>query len=259
MGTDRYAYQSKLRRVDPVVKLAVSLVCLVVCLACDSMVVGLATLVMMAGFTVVLGGQTPSTVWRFLTVPLVFLLIGCITIVVRPVGGETEVLASVTLLGRWPWGVTATYLTMGLSVFCKAMGTVSAMCFLTLTTPVCDVVLALERLRVPKLMVELMELMYRFVFVLLDCAQNIRVAQDARLGYVNGKTALKSMGTLGSMVFVRGWRRSDKVWSALESRGYTGTLNTVGMGYEKAPWLYGVGVAVVAVQLGILWFERGWL
>ena len=44
MGTDRYAYQSRLRRISPMPKLLLTGSALVLCLLCDSVTVGLVTL-----------------------------------------------------------------------------------------------------------------------------------------------------------------------------------------------------------------------
>ena len=81
MGTDRYAYQSRLRRVSPMPKLLLTVVTLVVCLCCSSVAVGLFTLVLMGVLITALGGLSPRVYLHFLKVPLVFLVIGCITIV----------------------------------------------------------------------------------------------------------------------------------------------------------------------------------
>ena len=76
MGTDRYAYQSKLRRVSPMPKLLLTAVSLLLCLCCDSIAVGLATLVGMGLLTRLLGGLSLRVYLHFLKIPLAFLLIG---------------------------------------------------------------------------------------------------------------------------------------------------------------------------------------
>ena len=161
MGTDRYAYSSRLKEVDPIPKLWFSLTVLLVCLFSESISVGLVTALVMGVLTVRLGGQRPETVLHFLKIPLAFLVIGCATIVLRPISEETEALCAFHLLGQFRWGITVGYLQMGLMVFCKAVGAISAMYFLSLNTPVTDLTMALERLHVPRLLVELMELIYR--------------------------------------------------------------------------------------------------
>lgn len=84
----------------------------------------------------------------------------------------------------------------------------------------------------PHLMVELMELIYRFIFVLTETASRIRLAQESRLGY-QLRRSLSSLGTLASMVFLRAWRKADRVYTALESRGYSGSLVTLSGDYAR--------------------------
>lgn len=258
MGTDRYAYASRLRRVDAIPKLWLSLIPLLLCVCCDSAAVGVATLLLMGGLNVWLGGQRLRTVLRFLKVPLAFLAVGCLTILVRPLSPEEGALWAVELLGRFRWGITAEYRDLSLMVLCKAMGAVSAMYFLSLNTPVTDVTLALERLRVPKLLVELMELIYRFIFVLTDTARRIRTAQESRLGYQGWRGSLDSAGMLVSMLFLRAWRQADRSFAALEARGYTGSLNGLSRPPERGRWLYGLLAGAAAVQLLALALERSW-
>lgn len=255
MGTDRCAYVSRLRNVDPIPKLFFSLTALLVCLFCDSIAVGLFTLALMGVLTVVLGGQKPGVLLRFLRIPLAFLVIGCLTIVLRPLAVEEDALWSF-FLGRFRWGITSLSLHMGAMVFCKAMGTISAMYFLSMNTPMTDLTMALERLHIPRLLIELMELIYRFIFVLGDTAGRIRTAQESRLGYQGLRRSLESLGTLASMVFLRALRRGDRVYAALESRGYTGSLFTLPGEYDPGRWLYAAAAAAAAGQLLVLFAER---
>lgn len=255
-GTDRYAYASRLRRVDPIPKLCVAGVVSAVCLCCPGIAVGLSTLAVMSALTLGLGGLRPKVLLHFFTVPLAFLLLGCVTIVVesRPLGSEMLLAIRV---GERLWGLSPTAPAVAGGIFCKAMGVISATYFLALNTPITDLCLALERLRVPRLFVELMELIYRFVFVLGDAAGRIRVAQESRLGYTGLRRGLHSAGVLASMVFLRAWRQGDRVYAALESRGYTGALATLPNHYQGGRTLYLWGLGVVGVQLLSLCLERG--
>lgn len=229
MGTDRYAYQSRLRRISPMPKLLLTGSALVLCLLCDSVTVGLVTLLGMWGLVTALGGLSPRVFLRFLCVPMAFLAIGCITILINSYPQGAPVLLAVP---------------------------VGAMYFLALNTPVTDVTMALERMHVPHLLVELMELIYRFIFVLTETASRIRLAQESRLGYQGVRRSLSSLGTLASMVFLRAWRKADRVYTALESRGYSGSLVTLSGGYARGAWLYPLTAAVAAVQLAAWYLER---
>jgi cobalt/nickel transport system permease protein len=95
-----------------------------------------------------------------------------------------------------------------------------------------DLLALLLRLKVPKLLVELMGLIYRFIFVLLETADTMFTAQNSRLGYSSLSTGYRSLGALASTVFIRAYKRSDELYTALESRGYEGELNVLDEPFE---------------------------
>ena len=146
MGTDRWAYQSRLRGVSPLPKLLLTAVALLVCLCCDSVLVGLATLAGMGVLISALGGLPLRVYLHFLKVPLVFLLVGCAVIPLGSFPAGTDVVFALPVGDRL-WGVTAAGLALAARTFCKAMGAVGCMYFLALNTPITDVTLALRRLR----------------------------------------------------------------------------------------------------------------
>ena len=255
MGTDRYAYQSRLRRVSPLPKLALAAVALVVCLCCDSVWVGLVTVLVMGVLITALGGLPATVYLHFLKVPLAFLVIGGITILIHSYPAGTTVVAALPV-GERLWGFTAHDLYQAARLFCKALGAVGCMYFLSLNTPITDLTMALEKLHVPHLLVELMELIYRFIFVLAETASNIRTAQDSRLGYQGFRRSVSSLGMLSSMVFLRAWRKAERIYTALESRGYTGSLTTLTDAYRPGWGLLPLTALAAAGQIAI-WFVEG--
>ena len=255
MGTDRYAYQSRLRRVSPLPKLALAAVALVVCLCCDSVWVGAATVAVMGVLITALGGLPVRVYLHFLKVPLAFLVIGGITILIHSYPTGTAVVAALPV-GNRLWGFTGEDLYQSARLFCKALGAVGCMYFLSLNTPITDLTMALEKLHVPKLLVELMELIYRFIFVLAETASNIRLAQESRLGYQGFRRSVNSLGTLSSMVFLRAWRKAQSIYTALESRGYTGSLTTLAGDYSPGLWLLPLTGVVAGGQLLVFCLER---
>lgn len=257
MGTDRCAYRSRLRNVDPVPKVVFALMTMPICLASSQVLVGVVSFVVLSLCNLWMGGQKARDLLGYLKVPVSFLLVGCLTIVLRPVG-EQEALWSVLLLGRFRWGITQEYLYQGLLVMTKAVGSISAMYFLSMNTPMTDLTMGLERMRVPKLLVELMELVYRFIFILAEEAKSIRIAQESRLGYYGLKGSVRALGELASTLFHRALKRGERVYVALESRGYTGTLTTLPDQYRSGTWLYGLGVAVWGIQV-LVWICGRWM
>ena len=125
-----------------------------------------------------------------------------------------------------------------------------------MNTPVTDLTMALEKLHVPRLLVELMELIYRFIFVLAETAEHIHTAQDSRLGYQGFRRSVSSLGMLSSMVFLRAWRKAERIYTALESRGYTGSLTTLADQYRPGWGLLPLTALAAAGQIAI-WFMEG--
>ena len=58
------------------------------------------------------------------------------------------------------------------------------------------------------------------------------------------------------MVFLRAWRKADRIYAALESRGYTGSLTTLAGDYRPGRRLYLVTLGVAAAQLAVWFGER---
>ena len=257
-GTDRYAYASRLRRVEPGAKLALAGVSALVCLCCPGLLPGAVTWLFLSALCVGLGGIRLGRLLRLYAVPLAFLLLGSIAIALERADLGTPMLLAVELGGSL-WGMAPGAPARLGAILCRAMGVIAAMYFLALNTPVTDLCQALRRLHLPGLLVELMELVYRFVFVLAGEAGRIHTAQASRLGYAGVRRSLNSLGDLSAAVFLRAWRRGDRVYAALESRGYTGALGTLPGKYTsgRALWLWAAGVT--AAQLGAVWLERGLL
>ena len=255
-GIDRYAYASRLRQTDPLAKLVLAGGSALVCLCCPGMLPGAAAWALLSALCVGLGGLRPGRLLRLYAVPLAFLLLGCLTIALERADPGTPMLLAAEL-GGGLWGIAPGAPARVGAILCRAMGVIAAMYFLALNTPMTDLCQLLRRLHVPALLVELMELIYRFVFVLAGEAGRIRTAQAARLGYAGARRSLDSAGELAARVFLRAWRRGERVYAALESRGYTGARDTLPGTYASGAALYAWTAAAAAAQLGAVWLERG--
>lgn len=254
LGTDRYAYQSKIKNVNPVDKLLLMLAVLLLCIFLDHWAVSLATLFAMVWMNRFFGGNTMSSIVHLFYIPAGFIFIGTLTVVLGRVDAG-EMLLGVRL-GTDYYGVTAKSLRLGAEIVAKSFGIMSSVYFFVMNTTISDLSVAMEKLRVPRLFTELMELIYRFIFVLMQSAGRIKIAQNSRLGYKDLKTSYRSTGTLAARVFVEAMRRSDKIYHALDSRGYQGQILTLGSQYEKNESMIGAGIVITGIQIGIFMILR---
>lgn len=128
-------------------------------------------------------------------------------------------------------------LMLGLTVLTRIAGSVSVLMFLSVTTPVYELGYALIWLKVPKVIVEILLLTYRYLFVLWDEGMRIRQAQTMRLGYPDWRDAkgwsmaFKSTCTMMGMVFIRAYDRAESTYSAMQVRAYNGEVT--GNGYRS--------------------------
>ncbi|MFH1650827.1 MAG: cobalt ECF transporter T component CbiQ [Chloroflexota bacterium] len=115
-------------------------------------------------------------------------------------------------------------LTRGILIMSRVLGGISLILLLSMSTPAHRLLLAAAWFRVPKVLVELSLLMYRYIFVLLEEVLTIRDAQRVRLGYRSWRQSMRSLAILGSSLVLRAFDRAGRVFEAMTARGYTGAM-----------------------------------
>ena len=126
---------------------------------------------------------------------------------------------------------------------------------LSLTTPMQEILEVLRALRLPRLVIELMYLIYRYIFLLLDVQHRMTVAARSRLGYAGRRNAWYTFTHISGNLLAASFRRSGACFDAMEARCYDGTLRFL---TRQAPvrWQHGavcglcvLGLAGLAVLL----------
>jgi cobalt/nickel transport system permease protein len=147
----------------------------------------------------------PRTFGRAVRAPLAFILIGALTTVVE-VGGDGP--------GWAPDAAGQAGALVG-----HAVAGSTAVLLLATTTPMSDLLPALQRLRVPAAVIEVASVVYRMLFVLLTSLTTIREAQTARMGYATVRSSYRSSGALAAAVLTRSWDRARRLQDGLAGRG----------------------------------------
>lgn len=165
-----------------------------------SLLVGLTAVVLALG-----PARVPArTFGRAVRAPLAFILIGALTTVVEVGDG----------IGWAPDAAAQAGSLVGHAVAGSA-----AVLLLATTTPMSDLLPALQRLRVPAAVIEVASLVYRMLFVLLTSLTTIREAQTARMGYATVRGSYRSSGALAAAVLTRSWDRARRLQDGLAGRG----------------------------------------
>ena len=206
-------------------KFAFAVLSLCACVLSRSIPVSCFVLVIMGILSVWKGGIPFSCYMRYMGVPLVFLLLSSLAIIIN-FSGEPLDLFAFSVGGIYITGSRES-LFYALNLILTALASVSCLYFLSFHTPMPDILSVLRRLRCPKLILELMLLIYRFIFVLFEVAHAIRVSQNSRLGNRNYRTSMKSFGAMASALLIRAMKKSDALYNAMEARCYNGDIRVL--------------------------------
>jgi len=139
----------------------------------------------------------------------------------------------VVRLGRGSLVLTAPGVERFVSILLKSWISVQAAALLVATTPFTDLLTAMRALRVPRLLVAIFGLMWRYLFVLADEALRMTRAREARSADPNGRgggTLVWRAQVTGAMVgsiFLRGYERSERIYAAMLARGYDGEMRAL--------------------------------
>lgn len=120
------------------------------------------------------------------------------------------------------------------SVLLKSWLSVQATLLLAATTHFSDLLHALRALRLPSALVAILSFAYRYLFVLVDEAERLLRARESRAAALPGRRSGGSLGwraaVVGRMVgtlFLRSYERSERIYVAMLSRGFSGELRTL--------------------------------
>lgn len=184
-----------------------------------------------------------GTVWRRVRVvlPLV-LLVAVFVPLVR--GGEPVDLGPIT--------VSKEGLETFATVSAKAiLGTLSAV-LLGATTSFPDVLHALERLKVPRLLVLIAAFMYRYLFVIVDEVARMRAALASR-GY-SPRHALQAgaLGRVATALFLRTYERAERVHLAMLARGWSQAMPRLdALVFRRADAVFLAALAAVLLSVRV--------
>jgi cobalt/nickel transport system permease protein len=133
-------------------------------------------------------------------------------------GPRTELLGmTVSESGLWgAWNILA-----------KGTLGVAASVLLAATTELREVLLGLQRLRLPPLLVQIASFMIRYGDVISDEMRRMRVARVSRGFEARGVRHWGVLAKSAGALFIRSYERGERVHLAMLSRGYAGTMPVI--------------------------------
>lgn len=161
-------------------------------------------------------------------------------------GERVDVLGlSLSVNGLWgAWNVLA-----------KGTLGVAASVLLAATTAPRELLLGLQRLRLPPLLVQIASFMIRYLDVIADEMRRMRIAQKSRGFEARGIRHWGVLAKSAGALFIRSYERGERVHLAMMSRGYAGFLPVIDeVTASRTQWAYALALPCAALVICLL----GW-
>jgi cobalt/nickel transport system permease protein len=144
-----------------------------------------------------------------------------------------------TPIAVWDLGfITLTPTDFGLirffSIVIRSWLSVQIAILLVSTTQFPSIIHAFEHLRVPRVLTMIIAFLYRYLYVLTDEALRLMRARESRSAGIPGQKGggkltwrIKVVGSMVGQLLLRSYERSDRIYHAMLSRGYSGYIRTL--------------------------------
>lgn len=223
---DWRAQQSRLNTVNASFKCLCAVVALVLVLALRSVWAAAFVILSLCLLTVAVG-KTPLRVYlRLMLTPVLFVLLSTVALLFdySPVSGGV---LTIPFFAGYLCVTSAAAVSTARLVL-NAVAAVSCLYALSLSTPVGEIIAVLRRAHLPEIIIELMYLIYRYIFVLSQTLTQLKTAAGSRMGFEGSFAArIRTTGYIMSSLLQRSFGRASASYDAMEARCYAGTLRFV--------------------------------
>ena len=212
------AQKNGIREVNTMLKLAAGLGAILLSLLSASYIPPLFIALILTGAILFLARVDAKIYAELFILPLWFAVMSVAGIIL--ISGGQDIFWKWDILSSFSLSVTRESINEGVLVFCRVLGGMSAMCFISLTTPMTDIFSVLRKCRVPETIIDLMMIIYRTIFILMDQVIQIYHAQVMRLGYSTWRESLHSFSSLCGAAFIASWNSGEDLIRAMDARCY---------------------------------------
>jgi cobalt/nickel transport system permease protein len=218
LSNDVLAQISRLKSVNSMLKFWTLFSLMVISVTSRNPCTGLFLTLTMFMFAVSVSGVSVRHYVQIMVLPVSFLLIGGLALLFEMTSGPTGVL-NINVFGLW-FSISQKAQLQTALVISRAFGAVSCLRVLSIMTPMPDIIGVLRRARCPDLIIDLMYLIYRYIFILLSLHHEMRSAAESRLGFRDYRTSLRATGRIYANLLARSYGFASRNFDAMESRCY---------------------------------------
>jgi cobalt/nickel transport system permease protein len=228
---DHFAYTNRLRYLPPTDKILFSIALFFISFFSHPPVHLL--IIVWASFWIVVHAGIPLGAYvRLLVLPAAFLLLSLPALGIELAGKEqASAVAGDAAAGFYirDWYLYASKQGMAKAgiILLRSMASIISLYFMLLTVPLVELLQVMRKIRLPVIIVELLLVMYRFLFLLLATAEQLSIAQRSRGGYAGFFRSLQDTARMIVQLFARTLQRYRQLSLGLAARGFSGELRVI--------------------------------
>ena len=251
-SVDTAAYKSPMLHWSPLAKLSLIISLLVLDIASKTIWMPVFTFVVgLSLFLYASKLRPPVILMKLFAYAQVLIVISAFIFAVVTPG---ESVASVNI------GITIHFTDAGISfailMYARATAALLLLYAFAVSTPVPHLADALKRLRFPDVFVELLVLIYRYTFLLMETAESMHLAAECRFGYSGYKRSMGTTARLAVGIFMRSLDTAEKGQVTLQCRNYRGEFQTLSS-FEKRSKA-GTAFCAVVICAAVIFFIALW-
>ena len=248
---DALAYSSRMLNWAPLGKLLLVIVVLIANVMTDSVVTALAVLAIgLALMAYSTNMRIPFMLGVAIGEAILILIVACGII---SINGDTSQPCIWRADFLWlDLYMTADSFNQAWLVMIRAVAGITVMMAFATSTPIPHLAQALRQIRIPDEICEIVVLIYRYAFLLLERMDTMWSAANSRLGFSGFKRSMKTIASIAVGIFTSSMNMADKAQVSLECRGYRGYFPI-----WNRPQRTGVGWVAAAVAVFALLYVLG--
>jgi cobalt/nickel transport system permease protein len=150
-------------------------------------------------------------------------------------------------------GLTEEGLLLFLTISFKAFLSFLSLATLMSICPFHQLLKALERLKIPRIFVVMLSILYRYFLILLEEGQRMMLARNIRYFGGRYRQQPRILGNMIGSIFIRTYERAERIYAAMLMRGYQGNMVTLQESqatYKDLIFLLAILTILVCIQIG---------
>jgi cobalt ECF transporter T component CbiQ len=223
---DVLAYGSRMVRWAPLGKLLYTFSLLILALLSENIFVPMITfcvgMCLMAYST---NFRLPPIIGLAILEAILIMVIGCGMVSI--LGNPSEPAVFLKGKGEFLWigiHITENSFNNAWLIMFRAIAGVTLMLSFASSTPIPHIAYALRQLRIPKEVIDIVVLVYRYAFLLLERTEVMWNAAKCRLGFSGARRSMSTTAGILVNVFITSLEIAERSQPALESRNYNGSF-----------------------------------